>query len=216
MLNSKYARGIVICWICFLLLGVCLVITGSASPYNIYAEETAIDYDELIEASTNEREVYFDIQSLACKVGNQTILDETVTEIQRCNAEIRAYQKAASISEKEITLIAKTVGLEARGNTYEQKAMVAWCILNRVDCNYNGQTTITEVVTAPSQFAYHWWNSVVAEDYQVARDVVLQWCLENEGLEANRLLPSQYIFFWGDGRNNHFTTGVNATGIQYN
>lgn len=111
-------------------------------------------------------------------------------------------------TEEEVEAVAKTVFGEAAvtGSDMEMSA-VAWCILNRVDSDAYADS-IMEVVTQPRQFhGYH-------EDYPVDEhiealvlDVFERWADEKQGREdVGRTLPADYLFFWGDGEHNHFTT----------
>ena len=111
-------------------------------------------------------------------------------------------------SEEEITAIAKTVWGEALvTNSDMEMAAVAWCILNRVDSSLF-PNSIVEVVTAPSQFhGYSGDNPVPGRIRELVLDVLGRWLAEKDGEEnVGRVLPSDYLYFWGDGWHNHFTT----------
>jgi len=108
----------------------------------------------------------------------------------------------------DIALIAKTVYGEAlvTGSDTEMSA-VAWCILNRVDSPKYGNT-VSEVVTQELQFhGYNKNNPVDEHIVHLVRDVLGRYCEEKNGNEnAGRTLPKDYLYFYGDGRHNHFTT----------
>lgn len=105
-------------------------------------------------------------------------------------------------------MIAKVIYGEARGiASVTEQACVAWTILNRVDAGYG---TIEEVVTAPNQFCYR-RNAPTVDDYgrdlaALAGDVISRWEREKAG-ESNigRVLPAEYLYYWGNGRHNFFT-----------
>lgn len=101
--------------------------------------------------------------------------------------------------------IAKTVYGEARGLGATEQAAVVWCILNRVDA-YGSD--IVSVVTAPSQFhGYSAWNPVTDEIYSLVADVLQRWENEKAGMEnVGRVLPKEYLYFYGSGGRNYFTT----------
>lgn len=104
----------------------------------------------------------------------------------------------------EVELIARTIWGEA-GGCYDadHRAAVAWCILNRVDAW--GQS-IEEVVTSEGQFhGYIWWGECPEEHLELAEDVVSRWEREQNGEEdVGRVLPSDFLWFYGDGSHNHF------------
>lgn len=115
----------------------------------------------------------------------------------------------------EVALIAKTIYGEANIVTStEQKAAVAWCILNRADsADPFYPDTIAGVVTQPHQFAgYKSSNPVTVELYDLAADVMLRWMAEKDGAQnVGRTLPADYLFFTGDGRINYFSKTLDGT-----
>ena len=110
--------------------------------------------------------------------------------------------------QEEVEAIAKTVYGESMitGSDMEM-ASVAWCILNRVD-NPSYPDSIIEVITANRQFhGYDEENPVDPHIRDLVVDVLNRWDAERNGeKDVGRVLPAEYLFFWGDGWNNHFTT----------
>lgn len=109
--------------------------------------------------------------------------------------------------EAEVAYIAKTIYGEAGVvRSKARRAAVGWCILNRVDAPCFGDT-VEEVVTAPSQFHGYDPDSEPPESYyELARDILTRYHSEQQGeADAGRTLPQGYCYFWGDGRENHFT-----------
>lgn len=107
------------------------------------------------------------------------------------------------INQSDVELIAKTVYGEARGcSTIEQSAVI-WCILNRVDAGYG---SIEHVITKPYQFTgYKASNPVKGEFVELAIDVLIRWQAEKHCIgDVGRTLPSEYLWFHGDGHINHF------------
>lgn len=106
---------------------------------------------------------------------------------------------------KEIQMIAKVIYREARGvKSKAQQAAVAWCILNRVDSK-GFPNTISKVITQPRQFAWYPNTPVKKEFEKLAEDVVRRWLLEKKGQKkVGRTLPKNYLYFYGDGKRNHF------------
>lgn len=105
----------------------------------------------------------------------------------------------------DLVILAKTLWGEARGvQSAQQQAAVVWCILNRVD-DPRWPDTIAQVCD-PSQFHGYDPDNPVQEDlYALAADVWHRWQLEKAGQQdVGRVLPKEYVFFHGDGTNNHF------------
>lgn len=111
-------------------------------------------------------------------------------------------------TQAEVEAAAKTVYGEAvvTGSDKEMAAVV-WCILNRVDSQLYPDSII-EVVTQHSQFhGYHEDNPLVPHIEELVEDVFSRWESEKNGHEnVGRVLSAEYLFFWGDGWHNHFTT----------
>lgn len=110
-------------------------------------------------------------------------------------------------TEDDLVLLAQTIYAEAHVcKTTRERAAVVWCVLNRLDAGRYGDT-IREVVTAPHQFAWSEDRPVVQEYIELAEDVLERWAAEKAGQEnVGRVLPAEYLFFEGDGWENHFTT----------
>lgn len=105
----------------------------------------------------------------------------------------------------EVELIGRTIWGEADGVKSEaERAAVAWCILNRVE-TYG--ETIEEVVTAPNQFqGYRTGGKCPQRHLDLAADVLVRWYAEQDGAsEVGRVLPTEYLYFVGDGERNHFS-----------
>ena len=105
--------------------------------------------------------------------------------------------------------IAKTVYGEARGCKTTEQAAVIWCILNRVDqSNSYSADAIVEVITAPKQFhGYDLSNPITEDIFDLTLDVLKRWMAEKNGLvDSGRVLPKEYLYFYGDGVRNHFTS----------
>lgn len=87
-----------------------------------------------------------------------------------------------------------------------RQAGVGWCALNRLDDGGFGDT-LAEVLSKPYQFA--WCEDAPVTDHflWLAQDIVDRWWAEKQGAtDVGRTLPSNYLFFEGDGRENHFRT----------
>lgn len=84
-----------------------------------------------------------------------------------------------------------------------KKAACVWCALNRVDQGYG---SITTVITAPYQFiGYDADNPIDDEIKALCEDVLTRWYAEKDGeTNTGRVLPSDYLWFSGDGKHNYF------------
>lgn len=117
------------------------------------------------------------------------------------------YEKC--YTEADAVMLAKVLFLEGRG-TYSKTELscIVWTVLNRVDAGYG---TIAEVVTAPNQFAYS-VSAPTMGDYgydlvELATDVLDRWSMEKAGMtDVGRTLPSNYLYYGGDGKHNYFRT----------
>lgn len=115
----------------------------------------------------------------------------------------------ARITASDVADLANVMHSEANGLDTREVAMVAWCVLNRVDDN---QGTIHSICNS-NQFtrrgnktAYAW----------LAEDVLIRWYLEKQGVpEVGRVLPRDYFWFYGDGRHNYFRNNFNGKGELY-
>lgn len=104
---------------------------------------------------------------------------------------------------EEIEMIGRTVHGESNGLSKMEQSAVVWCILNYVDAGYG---TIAEVITHPGRFHGYYNNSFVPEETRrLVEDVVARWKIEKicDG-NVGRTLPSDYLWFHGDGQHNYF------------
>lgn len=134
---------------------------------------------------------------------------ETVAESPAASAEAtptpEPVEEEPPYSETDAEMLAKVIWAEARGIPSDaEKAAVAWCALNRLDAGTWGET-LSDVLTAPHQFAYRESSPVTGELKELAFDVLERWWAEKNGeTDVGRTLPADYYFFDGDGANNHF------------
>lgn len=117
---------------------------------------------------------------------------------------LAAYMPFDTVIEPDdgtVMALSKTLYGECRGCDETQQKAVAWCILNRVDSEQFPDTVIG-VVSQPYQFAgYDAENPVLDNLREVAKSVLLDW--QSGG--KNRVLPSEYLYFTGNGKVNQFT-----------
>lgn len=108
---------------------------------------------------------------------------------------------------EDITRLAQTLWGECRGvKSKARQAAVVWCVLNRVD-DPRWPDTIEEVCINSQFNGYDPSHPVDPELYDLALDVWQRWQREKAGeTDVGRVLPAEYVFFHGDGRENHFRT----------
>lgn len=119
------------------------------------------------------------------------------------DGESDAPDYTAFFTEADVAMMAKILAVECPSvpSTTEQ-ACVAWTICNRVDAGYG---TLEQVMTAPNQFAYYNSTEAPSHLYDLAEDVLIRWSREKSGQQdVGRVLPSDYMWFSGDGRHNYF------------
>ena len=107
-------------------------------------------------------------------------------------------------TEDDVVAMAKMLWGEARGCALDNQQKAVWCVLNRVD-DPRFPDTIQGVLSQPSQFhGYSPDFPVWDELKEVALDVLTRWSLEKQGVTVERELPNTYLWFTGDGVQNHF------------
>lgn len=108
-------------------------------------------------------------------------------------------------TEKDICLMAQTLYGECRDMSDYEISLCAWNILNRVDSS-RFPDTIEGVIKQP--FQYHGYSAnkpVVSRYYEMAKDVLVRWWAEKNGVEnVGRTLPSEYLFFYGKNGHNWY------------
>lgn len=107
-------------------------------------------------------------------------------------------------TEDDVAAVAKMLWGEARGCTRDNQIKCAWVVVNRVD-DERFPDTIQGVLSQPHQFhGYSESFPVTDELYNVAFDVLTRWSYEKQGIPVRRELPSSFLWFTGNGRENIF------------
>ena len=107
-------------------------------------------------------------------------------------------------TEEDVAEVAKMLWGEARGCTRDNQIKCAWVVVNRVD-DERFPDTIQGVLEQPSQFhGYDPSYPVADELYGIAFDVLTRWSYEKQGIPVRRELPSSFLWFTGNGRENIF------------
>lgn len=117
-----------------------------------------------------------------------------------------ALERAKAAVPDELTELAgRAIWGEAGGiQDYAQRAAVVWCACNRADA---WDMDIGDVLNVEAFHGLAIRGTVPEQHVELARDVLARWTLEAEGWQdVGRVLPSQYLYFEGDGCINHFST----------
>ena len=121
-----------------------------------------------------------------------------------CVVEVAEPEYEMYFTEADVVAVAKLLWGEARGCALDNQQKAVWCVLNRVD-DSRFPDTIQGVLSQPSQFHGYSPNFPVWDElYAVALDVLTRWSLEKQGVTVERELPNTYLWFTGDGIQNHF------------
>jgi hypothetical protein len=120
--------------------------------------------------------------------------------------QISVMNEVMSSDETEARMLAKVMWGEARGLGMTERAMVAWCVLNRVDSK-SWSDTVSGVVKKRHQFNYSGKFPVTKENLEIAKDVLLRWRFEKIDVSlGGRVLPKEYTYFSGNGKRNLYRT----------
>ena len=104
-----------------------------------------------------------------------------------------------SPAEEDVLALSRMAWGEARGCGERGIEAVMWCAMNRLDIGRWGDTVL-KVVSARAQFyGYNAGNPVTEEIRAIAERVLTAHHNGEEGI-----IPSDYIYFHGDGRENIF------------
>lgn len=132
---------------------------------------------------------------------------------ERANSGLATYETfeaalertKAAVPDELAELAGRAIWGEAGGIQDEaQRAAVVWCACNRADAWDMG---IGDVLTVDQFHGLAIKGEVPPQHVKLARDVLARWTLEAEGWQSvGRVLPSQYLYFEGDGRVNHYST----------
>ena len=93
---------------------------------------------------------------------------------------------------------------EYSGTDYAQRTAPIWCACNRADA---WGLTLEEVMHSDAFHGLLTEREVPAEWYDLARETLARWELEKMGyIDVGRTLPSEYLYFSGDGTVNIYRT----------
>lgn len=166
-----------------------------------------------ISGGTQNPEPAYPVQDTETDVQLVPIEDDVPIEIRMMSANkrqrseskpvVEAPESGPPYLESDVEMIAKLMFMECGSvpsNT--EKACVVWAVLNRADA---WDMSIQEIIRSANQFAYSEQAPVTEELYALATDVLNRWSAEKNGVpEVGRVLPKEYMWFWGDGMHNYF------------
>ena len=166
-----------------------------------------------VELQDEVRQMQSEIESLGEEIAVDIVTREGTDDGRIAGDDVEA-QWPRLYSDEDAIALAKLTWGEARGvpdlkihgrviSTRTQQAAVMWTVLNRFDAGY--EESILEVITAKGQFhGYSEEHPVEEELLELAYDVLDRWNAEKHGETVVRELPSEYLWFHGDGIRNHF------------
>lgn len=139
----------------------------------------------------------------------ESIPDESTEEASAENSETE-QEYITYFTEEDVADIAKVLLRECGGvSSKTEQACVAWCILNRVD---ESGDSIYGVLRASNQFAFSESEEIREDLYELAKDVLWRWNNEKNGIsDSGRVLPHEYIYFYGDGMHNYFRNAFSGS-----
>ena len=184
--------------------------------------ESAVSVTPTVEKTTTEPIADAVVEAVTAE---QTAVEQTTTEITTVPetttakavtttepvAEQEVYtdsdepENIGSFNNDEVIMLCKVTYGEAGSLSKTQQAAVVWCILNRVD-SVAYPNTIAKVITQKSQFyGYRESNPINETTKSVVLDVLNRWVREKNGAtDVGRVLPKEYMYFTGNGRENIF------------
>ena len=189
--------AVLVCVLCFL--------TGAASMlfYTQLTEKTQEPPVVNVYIMTSEKEAV----KIASDEGTEVVIEEPEIKKKWYSKEDIINMAKMCYGESMNLPILKT-NLVDQSATY-QSAEAMYAVLNRVDAGYGD---ISTCIKAKKQFVgYKSSNPVTDEMYDLAKLVIEDWAT---GEERYRVLPSEFLYFHGDGWHNHFTT-KNGGGVEY-
>lgn len=199
--------------ILFILCAVWAVVVTVSLSQTVQMAEDLVDISNKIVEMTEETESMMrELETELYEI--EAELDDLEKEVEILNNEVDTIIAMLEIRQlentytKEIEYLSKTVWGEARGCSSTEQAAVVWCILNRVDSD-RFSDDISTVITQKGQFYGYNPDYPVTDDIRaLVVDVLKRWELERLGeVDVGRVLPREYLYFYGDGARNHFTVG---------
>lgn len=191
------------------IIVICLVCTGLAD--NQTADAEAVGPIEMY-MPLPKQEIKIEEEFDKSKVEPLVYYEITVVYKDNETPEQDVVLYAPLYTEQDVTALAQMGWGECYGMASDTEISASfWCVLNRFDSGdpyYANCKSIADIVKQPG--AFHGYSSYhPVDDHLVwlARDVLDRWTAEKNGeTDVGRTLPREFMYFWGDGTHNHYTT----------
>lgn len=188
---------IVYCFVVVTIIVTVICISCSENVTDAVAvgvgSDSIVGTESFIDTAVNTHSVCQVVESDIAEIGEPVVSEQTETY---------------SSNSEEVIALAKLLWGECRGVASKMnQAAVVWCVLNRVDSDLCYMPdNIIAVVTQQNQFiGYRESNPVSSDLVNLVIDVLNRWEAEKNGsANVGRVLPKKYIYFYGDGIENHF------------
>ena len=187
------------------------VLVGAPLEEDLVEIELESETEELCKAFT-EHETESEVASETEIISETEFESESRLETERETESFLESESEMQISDYsydkgQAIALAQLMWAEARGCSEREQSLVAWTVLNRVDVKYDGMTDFWSILTEPDQFAYNYNNPFLQYEYDIAVDVLQRWAAEKDGVvDSGRTLPKGYLYYYGDGKHNYFST----------
>lgn len=172
--------------------------TGTVTEYEYQPPYVEVEQTE----TTTETELATELETESEYVASEQAEE---TEPLPTNMDEQGY--TAVVSPSEINMLAYLVDKEIGSGTLIEKQAVVWCVLNRVDKGSAGgfKNSVYGVLTQANQFRSY-YGTGSNESYNIVVDCLTLWQMEKQsGYPIDgRVLPSEFCWYHGDGRHNHF------------
>lgn len=134
-----------------------------------------------------------------------SVVSEEVTETSDLEQQKKLHYE---YTDAEADMLARLVLREAGGCSEEEQRLVVWTVFQRVDStdhDFHNMNTITDVVTAPHQFAYDETAPIKDNIRRMCEAELEKWATGGAPPTVEPYAPSlPYLFFEGDGYHNWF------------
>lgn len=173
---------------------------------SIFIEKKSIDINT-VESKTETQTTE---QISTTEKATETMAEIQITEETKVTTANKSVKNKKEViiseyyTESDVINLAKVLYSECRGvQSKTEQACVAWVVCNRTDLKKG--STISSTIKAKNQFCFN-ENLLVRDDlYALAKDVLSRWAREKNGeTDVGRVLPKEYIYFYGDGNRNYF------------
>lgn len=147
---------------------------------------------------------YTPVEEKPLKSENSGVSDE-VTETSEPEQQKPLHYE---YTDAEADMLARLVLREAGGCSEEEQRLVVWTVFQRVDStsyDFRNMNTITDVVTAPYQFAYDETAPIKDDIRRMCEAELEKWATGGAPPTVEPYAPTlPYLFFEGDGYHNWF------------